>query len=33
MGKLGGIRDSRQRHPAKVENYFEGKHVIYAKAA
>jgi len=33
MGKLRGFLRSRQRRPAKVKKYFEGKFVDYAKAA
>ena len=32
MNKLRGFLRSRQRRPAKVKRYFEGKYVTYAKA-
>jgi len=32
MGKMRGFLRSRQRRPARVQKYFEGKHVAYAKA-
>jgi transposase len=33
MGKLRGFLRSRQRRPHNVKKYFEGKYVVYAKAA